>query len=153
MREYIFVCLMNTVRSPAAANYFSKLLNRSKASGYVKSAGVHDGFNGSVQLTPEMIKPKTKLFVMDDEVMQNLEREDWFLDYRKKQPDISDRIVVLGIPDAFDRMTHEFSIDQLGHCRLSDEKKKAYIQEFEGKTLDDALELRKDVLESKIMRF
>ncbi len=66
MPTYLFVCSRNLIRSPAAAEYFSKILTESGAEGNVESAGIH--MRARRRLTQEMLAGADVVFALDEQI-------------------------------------------------------------------------------------
>ena len=64
MTNYLFVCGQNRVRSPAAAEYFSRLLKKKCIESHVESAGLSD--HSKRQISKEICDIADVIFVMEE---------------------------------------------------------------------------------------
>lgn len=90
MKNVLFVCSQNKLRSPTAEAVFSDV------DGFeVRSAGLNN--SATVQVSPELLQWAEYIFVMEQTHRNKLRK-------KYKQWINSQRIIVLGIPDDFEYM-------------------------------------------------
>ena len=93
MRNVLFICSQNKLRSPTAENIFSD------CEGFdVTSAGLNN--DAEVPVTAELVEWADTIFVMENTHRNKLQKK--FRDSLKNQ-----RVIVLGIPDDYDFMDEE----------------------------------------------
>lgn len=90
MRNLLFICSQNKLRSPTAETIFTGLPGID-----VDSAGLNN--DAIVPLTPEQVEWADVIFVMEKEHRSKLSRK--FKRHLKHQ-----RLIVLGIPDDYEYM-------------------------------------------------
>ena len=90
MRNILFICSMNRLRSPTAEAIFSEIAGLS-----VDSAGLNLG--ADVMLSPEQLEWADIIFVMEKMHLRKLNEK-----YRHHLK--GKRIIVLGIPDDYEYM-------------------------------------------------
>lgn len=143
MKKYLFVCMQNRIRSVRAADYFTDLLEEKGIKAEVENAGA---CKDSVKpIREEMVDSADVIFVMDNKVIYWLEEDnEWF---KRKYQEIEKKIVILGIPDAFDPLQGEF---QPWMLNMTEENKEKYTKKYGGKKLYQVLEEKKPLFEKYI---
>ena len=93
MKNVLFLCSQNRLRSPTAEYIFSDIEGFN-----VRSAGLDN--DATVQLSPELVEWAEYIFVMEKSHKNKLRKK--FKKYLKNQ-----RIICLDIPDEYDYMDEE----------------------------------------------
>jgi predicted protein tyrosine phosphatase len=68
--RYLFVCNLNSMRSPAVAAYFEKLIEEKNINAVVESAGISD--DARRKLTKKMVGKANVIFAMDEAVYRKI---------------------------------------------------------------------------------
>ena len=140
--KYLFICLQNKARSPAAARYFSTLLKEKDARSYeIKSAGVFDNF--PTVLTKAMMEEADTIFVMDKEVLSWIKKEGLL-----PESNAGKDVIDLDIPDALDPYWGDFHPEWLDSKNPAETER--YKNRYKGKRLIQAVAEKREIFEKYI---
>ncbi len=70
LKQYLFVCSQNKIRSPAVASYFKKLIEEKNINAVIESAGTSD--HAERKIRKDMVRKADVIFAMDKKVYKEI---------------------------------------------------------------------------------